>query len=661
MSLPEHSPLSRGRLLWSAGVVCGASLPHALVLPPWITALLVGCVLWRLEGARRGWKMPGRRLRVLLTLMAFVAVLSTFRTVNGVEAGSALLVMMVALKFLEARSHRDQIVLTIIAFFLVFAALIDQQSLFIGGYLLVFVLVTTAGLLQLGRRGPLQPMRATTLLAGRMLLQALPVMLVLFVLFPRLSGPLWALPNDPQRATTGLSDRMSPGDITELARSDEVAFRVDFADAPPPVEALYWRGPVLSAFDGRAWSRRWSTPQLQPGEIEYLGEPLEYRVMLEASGRGWTFGLDMPREWSGVERMAMTGEYQLLVRFGREITSRLDYRVVSHTSYRALDPLEELERLQLTRLPDDANPRTLQLVRSWLGRGLDHEALISEALRYFREQPFRYTLTPPALGDDSVDAFLFDTLAGFCGHYASALTVIMRAAGAPARVVTGYQGGERNAFGEYYIIRQSDAHAWVEVWLEDRGWVRVDPTAAVAPERIELGAAASAIAGVARGGDIFRTARYAWDAVNTYWYTWVIGYGETRQRMFLRGVGLDWASPAALSAGAIALIAAIVALLAAYYGLVQRRRKRVDAAARCYAVFIRTLARHGVAPPRTGEGPASFAAEVARVRPELGPAANAIAAAYVGARYEPDPHGLTLARLERLVGALRRMRRGAAA
>jgi protein-glutamine gamma-glutamyltransferase len=662
MTLAEHDPLTRGRLLWSASVIVGASLPHWLVVPPWIPLMLVGCVLWRLEGQRRGLQPPTKRTRILLTLLAFAAVFASFRTINGVEAGSALLVVMVALKFVEARTHRDQVVLTIIAYFLVFASLIDQQSVFIGAYLLVFAFVTTAGLLQLGRRGPLRPIRATSALAARMLLQALPVMLLLFVLFPRLSGPLWALPNEPQRATTGLSDTMSPGAITELALSEEVAFRAEFAGSPPPADLLYWRGTVLSMFDGRSWSRRWSPPQVEPSEIQYLGEPVEYRVLLEPNGRGWTFALDMPREWSGVDRMAMTSEYQLVARPGREVGSRLDYSVTSYPIYRAVDPLGDGERLLLTRLPDDANPRTLALVRGWRDRGLDADGIIAEALRLFREQPFHYTLTPPPLGEHSVDEFLFDTRAGFCGHYASAFAVMMRAAGVPTRIVTGYQGGERNRFGEYYIVRQSDAHAWVEVRLDERGWVRVDPTAAVAPERIELGAAGSVGAGFARRGfDLFRTARYAWDALDTYWYAWVIGYGETRQRMLLRGIGLDWATPGVLSAAAIAGVALILALLAGYHGFVQRRQRRTDPAARHFAAFRRKLARRGIPPLRVGEAPMAYAARAGDALPDLAPAIRQITTAYVRARYEPDVGGAALMRLERLVQAFRPITPGARA
>ncbi|HEX7080124.1 MAG TPA: DUF3488 and transglutaminase-like domain-containing protein [Gammaproteobacteria bacterium] len=646
---------TRGRLIWSAAVIVGASLPHWLVLPPWMPLLLCACVIWRLEGERRRWPMPGRGLRILLAFLALAVVLTRYRTVNGVEAGSALLVVMVALKFLEASTHRDQLVLMIIAYFLVFASLLTQQSLLIGAYLVAFVFVTTAGLLQLARRGSLRPAGATCALAARMLLQALPVMLVLFVLFPRLSGPLWALPTNPQRGTTGLDDRLSPGDLTALGESDEVAFRVEFFGARPSPEELYWRGPVLSSFDGRTWSRAWTGRGARPGAVAYLGEPTEYRVMLEPNGRGWTFALDMPREWSGVDRMIMTRDFQLLVPFGREIGSRLDYRVVSHTRYRTLEPLGAGERLRLTRLPEGSNPRTRALVRGWLARGMGPESIVAEALRFFREQPFRYTLTPPALGEHTADEFLFETRAGFCEHYASAFVVMMRAAGIPARVVTGYQGGELNAFGEYYVVRQSDAHAWAEVWLADRGWTRVDPTAAVAPERIELGAAGSVLGGEIgrRGFGMLRTARQAWDAVNTYWYGWVVGYGNTAQRLLLERLGFEWATPAVLTAAAAAGIALILALFSACRAFTERRRKRLDPAARWFAILCRRLARRGVAPIAAGEGPAAYAARAEQALPAAAPAIRTAVAAYLRARYEPDADGRALERLERLVKAFR--------
>jgi protein-glutamine gamma-glutamyltransferase len=655
MTRGSGTALSRPRLLWSAGVVVGASVPHWWMLPAWMPAMLVLCAAWRIAAGHLGWRVPGRAVRMLLATLALIGVLAQYRTINGVTAGSALLVVMVALKLVEARTHRDELVLMIIAYFLVFASLLEHQSLPIALYLLAFVFVTTAGLLQLGRRGPLLDARVSAKLAGRMLVKALPVMIVLFVLFPRLPGPLWALPSTPSGGITGLSESMSPGDITELAMSEEIVFRVEFEDEAPPVEQLYWRGPVLAGFGGRAWTRTFTGRAASTAEIEYLGPAVEYRVMLEPSARTWAFALDMPKTWSEPGRLFLTSDYQLVSSARRDASARLDYRATSHTRFRIREELGERERRYLTHLPEDSNPRARALAESWRERESSEEAIIATGMAHFREEPFRYTLTPARLGRDAADEFLFETREGFCEHYASAFAVLMRAAGIPARVVMGYHGGELNAFGQYYIVRQSDAHAWTEVWLEGRGWVRVDPTAAIAPERIELGAASSGLAGSRAGlhGGWLRTARYAWDAINTHWYGSVVGFGQASQRDFLERIGFARATAGAMIAAAVTGVMLILAAFMSYRAFVGRIRRRRDPAARCFEVFVRRVARRRVAPRAAHETPSAFAERAARALPAEGPQIRAITAVYLRARYERDGDGAALQRLQRLVRGFR--------
>ena len=658
------SASTRARVVWSAAVVVAASLPHWPLLPAWLPMTLCVAVAWRLAADRLGWRPPGRALRMLLAAAALCGVLAEFRTINGVIAGSALLVVMVALKLVETRTHRDEVVLMIISYFLVFASLLEHQSPVVGAYLVAFVLVTTAGLVQLGRGGPLLPSARTLGIAGGLLLKALPVMVVLFVLFPRLPGPLWALPTAPGTGTTGLSDSMTPGDISRLVLSDDVAFRVEFAGNAPPLGELYWRGPVLGEFDGRTWTRSLARRLDAPPRVEYLGEPVEYRVLLEPGTPGWTFALDMPRTWSEAGRLVMTSEYQLVARARRDFGRRLDYRATSHTRYRTLDAPGVHERRLLTHLPDGSSPRTVALVAGWQAQGLGGEALIRTALDYFRRQPFRYTLTPARLGARPVDEFLFETREGFCEHYASALAVMLRAAGMPARVVTGYHGGELNEFGHYYVVRQSDAHAWTEVWLEDRGWIRVDPTATIAPERIERGAASSLArfggSAIGRVGWI-RAIRHLWDTFDARWYELVIGYGETTQRMLLERLGFVSPSAARLL-GATALgVALIFALFTLGHALASRSRPARDPAARAFDRFVRRLGRRGIRPPAPGETPSDYAERAALALPDDAPAVRAIAAAYLSARYEPDGDGDALRRLDALVRGFKRRRRDARA
>jgi transglutaminase-like putative cysteine protease len=651
------------RLQWTTAIVAGATLPHWPMLPFWVPLLLGVAIAWRLAIAAFEWPAPIRTLRLSLALAAFCAVLASYRTINGVEAGSALLVVMIALKVLESKGYRDQLLLIMLSYFLLFASLLLARGPLTAIYLLVLVWVTTVGLLQLSRRGPLLDLRSTGALAGRLLLQSLPLMLALFVLFPRLPGPLWGLPGTSTSATSGLGDTVNPGDITSLALSDEIAFRAEFLSAPPAPSDLYWRGPTMTNFDGRTWSMLIGERRNVAASIEYLGAPTEYRVMLETTGRNWAFALEMPKLAPDERVLRMGSDYQLRTFPGTPRGTRLDYTLTSYTRFRALEPLGEGEREMFRRLPPESSPRTRALVQSWLAEHLDPEQIIERGMGYLRSQPFFYTLTPPALGDQPIDEFLFDSREGFCEHYASAFTVMMRAAGLPARVVTGYQGGELNGIGGYYIVRQSDAHAWTEVWLDGRGWVRVDPVSAVAPERVALGSWRSALAGERVPGSALRRlawvrrALLAWDAASTYWNEWVIGYGPRLQRALLEALGLDgaarsdrWSKLLLLCVGATLAGSMLVTLQLAWR---RRRRTPVDEAARAFAAFTRRLARVDVPPRAPSEGPAAFGARAEHRLPHAAPEIRAIIAAYLRARYESDADLSALAELRARVASFR--------
>jgi transglutaminase-like putative cysteine protease len=619
-------------------------------------------VAWRLGVAFYGWRSPSRIVRLPLSIGAFLAVLLQHRTLNGVEAGSALLVVMVALKVLESRSQRDQLVLVMLSYFLMFAGLLVDRGPLTTAYIAVLVWLTTVALIQIGRRGEFLPYRATALFGGRLLLLALPVMVALFVLFPRLPGPLWGIPGSTSSGATGLNDTMSPGDITNLALSDEVAFRVEFDGRPPRASDLYWRGPSLTNFNGRTWSmpQGMSRGERVAATIEYFGEPTSYHVTLEPTQRNWAFALDMPRQWSGEVRMG--SDYQLGAIFGGPRARRLDYRVTSHVDYRAREPLTEDERARFRALPEGSNPRARELARSWLADAPDGATIVKRSMDYLESQPFVYTLTPPVLGAQPVDEFLFETREGFCEHYASALTFLLRAAGLPARVVIGYQGGELNGLGGYYIVRQTDAHAWTEVWLEDEGWIRVDGVAAVAPERVALGFDGAGSGGVTAAAAALR-ARWSrpialfLDAVNTRWQTWIIGYGPELQRSLLESLGfrdLRRAERSAVLLGlAVVTTLSLLIGLSAYLSWRLRQRVSVDAAARCFAIFVRRLARADVAARAPTEGPRAYAERAAAALPHAATRIHAVADLYLRARYEPDADGSALAALLAAVATFR--------
>jgi transglutaminase-like putative cysteine protease len=627
-------------------------------MPP----LLLAAIAWRFGVAVSWWPMPPRALRLALALGAFIAVLVEYRTLNGIEAGSGLLVVMVALKFLESRTQRDQLVLLMLSYFLIFASLLGERGPLLAAYAVLLVWLTTVALIQIGRRGEFLAYRATGLLSGRLLLRALPIMLALFVLFPRLPGPLWAIPGSTSSGATGLNDTMSPGDITDLGLSDEVAFRVEFESAVPRANDLYWRGPSLTNFNGRTWSMPQGMRRRVDTTIEYRGEPTTYRVMLEPNGRNWAFALDMPRAPSD-NSLRMGSDYQLLVPFGgAPRTRRLEYRVTSHVDYSAREPLSEAERAGFRELPPGSSPRARALAESWLADRPSGAAIVERAMDYLRSQPFEYTLTPPPLGAQPVDEFLFETREGFCEHYASALTVLLRAAGLPARVVLGYQGGELNGLGGYYIIRQSDAHAWTEVWLDNEGWRRVDAVAAVAPERVALGfggsrAGAESSAAAALRNGFGRQALLVWDAVNTRWQAWVVGYGPELQRALLESLGFDnlRRSERATLLLVLALAATVVLLAASslYSAWRQQRRGAVDEAALRFAAFVRKLTRLNVPPRTPAEGPRAYAERAATVLPHAAAAIHVVADLYVRARYEPDSEHAALRDLTAAVAAFR--------
>jgi transglutaminase-like putative cysteine protease len=657
-------PLEVRRLSWTAAIVAGASLPHWSTLAAWIPVLLLTAVAFRLTSAIRHWPLPPRILRIAAALAAFLAVLFEYRTLNGAEAGSALLIVMLALKLVEARNQRDELVLVMLCYFLIFASALTDRGPLWAAYVVVLIWLTTVALLNIGRRGEFLPPRTAALTSGRLLLHAAPLGVALFLLFPRLPGPLWTMPGSTSSGATGLSETMSPGDITNLGLSDEIAFRVEFDGRPPSADALYWRGPSLTNFNGRTWSMLQGTRRGErvADSTEYRGQPTTYSVMLDPNGRNWAFALDMAARWSRNNDMRMASDYQLGTFFNAPRSRRIEYTVTSYVDYRAREPLTPNEIEMFRRLPDDSSPRARALARSWIVDGPSGAAIVARAMDYLRSQPFVYTLTPPALGAQPVDEFLFETREGFCEHYASAMTVLMRAAGLPARVVIGYQGGELNGFGGYHIIRQSDAHAWTEVWLQDEGWVRVDAVAAVAPDRLALGStryggSRGFIANTVLRNTWLRQAMLAWDTINTRWRNWVLGYGPEIQRALLDRLGLGGLRRAQRSAVLLGLAAGATVLflagLSGYLAWRKRRRVDVDPAAACFARFTRRLARRRVRNPAAGEGPRAYAEHAALTLPHVAAEIRTIVDLYLRARYERDADGATLAALEAHVAKFR--------
>lgn len=572
--------------------------------PSWCLAVAACGLLWHWLHCTGRLPLPGRWPRMLLTVMLLAAILMSFGTINGLSAGSALLITMGGLKLLETRQPRDAVVVTTVALILVLAAGLDRQDLgrlplYLATGWLALSTITALGSFEAGRSARLAFRRA----GGAMLL-AIPFAVLAFVFVPRLSGALWSMPGGGQ-AQTGLSDEMSPGGISDLAVSDAIAFRVTFEDAPPPPAQRYWRGPVLHDFDGSTWRTQRNSSGLVRQPVALAPPSLRYQVMLEPHHRGWLFTLETGASVSG-RRHAVSADGQFIAY--QPVTSALIYRAVSHLErVRSDDALPRTTRERDTRLPPGRNPRTLELARR-LRAPTDTDAdYARRAMRYFAEGGFEYTLTPPQLNFDSVDDLLFNTRLGFCGHFTSAFVTLMRAGGVPARVVTGYLGGTLNEIGGYYVVRQSDAHAWAEVWLEGEGWVRFDPTSMVAPARLQRGlnevlsASRSATDTLMLRSDWLRGLRDAWDFAGSWWTERIVNFNGRSQRELLGFLGLgnlDYRGMAMiLLAGACLWGAVLLAFLRP-----GQPRPRRDVLGRLWDRYLALLAKRGL-PIASHEGP----------------------------------------------------------
>ncbi len=648
----RHWPESARSLGVLAGAVLLTLLPHVLHLPVWIPLCVVAATGWRLWIEIHAHALPNKWLRNGVALLAMGSVALNFRTLNGLEAGTALMSMMAGMKLLESRSARDYSIVVFIALFLLFTELLFEQNLILLPYLFLCTMLIVSCLLQVHDGGAQLGYVDALKRSGRMLLQAVPLTVLLFLFIPRLPGQFWVQPSRGG-ATSGLSEEMSPGDVSDLSLSSEVAFRVEFEGEPPPASQRYWRAVVLHDFDGRTWRRRrgemFGAQKVITGDKTY-----RYRMLMEPSDLQWIPVLDVPLQ-TDLRRSLITSDMQLFS--FRPVTKLIAVNVVAATDYQlGTEPASTMLRFD-TRLQGEHNPRARSLATQLRAGSGDDAAYVRSVLSMFRQQNFYYTLEPPALGVNAVDDFLFETRRGFCEHFASAFTFLMRAGGVPARVVTGYQGGEINSINNYLVVRQSDAHAWSEVWLAGRGWVRVDPTAAIAPQRIERGLeSAIADSESVPGRTLRRTPwlfelRQRWDAVDTYWKATIVNFDSDDQRAVMNALGIrnaDWRTlGVALLMTFVGFFIAMMAWLGWRY-----RPKRRDPTTEAYAALKLKLAKAGVSNLKH-EGPVDYLARAAAALPMLAPQLQELRDIYVGLRYQPNPSSLALSRLRHLVNQLR--------
>jgi len=591
-------------------------LPYLLHLSPWLIAVGLFCGFWRTRVYQGIWDYPSRAVKALLVVASIAGISFTGIKSFSLEAVSSLLILAFALKLIEMKSRRDAYLVIFLSYFVIAITFLFDQSILVALYELGAIIVVTAALIGLNQlHSQVRPL-VSLKLAGALVLQALPFAVVLFVLFPRIS-PLWSVPL-PNSATTGIGDSVTPGDIAALTRSDRLAFRVIFDGAVPRYKDLYWRGLVYSEFDRGTWRVGPELPVPRAADpLPDAAETIRYSVLLEPTFSNWLFAID--RASSDTRSVRKTRDFRLEA--DDPVLSVFRYQVSSNPQA-ALDAgsLPAYLRARETSIDLTSNPRAAAYAQAlWQETGT--AALFTSALlQTIREQEYYYTLRPPPYPSPaSIDQFWFDARAGFCSHYAGAFVYMMRAVGIPARMVGGYQGGEFNALTGHMVVRQYDAHAWAEIWLPEQGWQRVDPTAAVAPQRIEQGLSAALSLEDRSSLSLFTNARLGdWvlagsmlqllDSIELRWNLWVIGFDSNVQNGVLSSllgdltplrIGIAMALGGGISLGLVAIV------------LFWRRRSLPQhPVERMFSAFALRLAGHGY-PRAPEESPAGYVYRVA--------------------------------------------------
>ncbi|MCX7096720.1 MAG: DUF3488 and transglutaminase-like domain-containing protein [Methylococcales bacterium] len=635
-------------LLASIGLIV---FPHIANIPISFFIFFYFLLGWRFISIWKPTWLPNKLLVFLLTALGIALYYSEFQGIFGRDAGTRLFITALGLKLMEIKTGRDLYLITYLAFIVAASQFLYEQSLLMGAYILFVSCVLLATLVTINSSKPEALVALKT--AGLIIVQSLPMAVILFVFVPRLEAPKWALFNEPRQTKMGLPDSMEPGSISDLGMSDELVFRVKFKGALPPPRQRYWRGPVLSYTDGKKWSQ---VSNMRFGryldKLVLKGQPYQYTLLMEPQNRPWVFALDMPAEFS--QTLRRNAHYQLITQENPNI--RAEYSLTSYTDYNT-GYLTRTELKDTTQLPSPPSSKIDQLVKQLHGFDSPQEQFIQQLLNHFRKEDFHYTLTPPLMEENPIETFLFETRRGFCSHYAAAFVYLMRAAHIPARVVTGYQGGELNQTGDFLEIRQADAHAWAEVWLEHKGWVRFDPTAAIAPERIERGidtdqlvpggaiSYAPTSAAAQEALNWLKQTRQLWSTIDYKWQRWVINYDNKNQASFLSSLGI--ADIKTMVYWMVGTIAAITALLS--WILLYQKQKTIDPIMRTYNRFCKKLAKRGLIRGNS-EGAKDFAARANQTLPEHASTINHITALFIKLRYGKNARPEDLALFNRRVG-----------
>ena len=635
----------RTTTLWVIATFALAMLPQLLRMPPAVALMAVLPLAWRVSSEFRGWQPLPAIVRHGLTALGLLSIFFSYGDMAGRRAAVSLLAVMLSLKLIECYRIRDARLVVSFSLFLCATQFLFGQKILMPAYGAAVSALALVALARLQRQEAWQhegePPRIRASLGSelgfslRLLALAVPLGLAFFLLFPRLATPLWGIPETTLDSKSGLSDSMSPGSIQQLFMDDSPAFRVSFDGPRPEYSELYWRGPVFWRFDGQTWRGSFYSQNLTADRLPPEEGPGVYRytVQLEPNERKWLFALDYPI--GAPENTRVTVDYQLIRR--DPVLQLLPYGMASNPDHR--DFAGEMPRelkLQSLDLPEDSNPRTRELVEEWRQETPDDRAFVQRAYALFGQDPFRYTLNAPLLNRHPVDDFLFETRAGFCEHYASAMAVMLRMAGIPSRVVTGYQGGFYNALGDYLLVRQSDAHAWVEYWTPETGWTRVDPTAAISPSRISRGSYGS-VDGPRYMLDFpwVRGVKNSIDIVQQRWNDWVIDYGAKQQASLFAPLGLGKITPGALLL-ALVVTVGIIGLVIVPLVLRIKGPTEKDPARKAWLNFLKRLEKTGFE-ASLASGPLEVAEAASARLPDHRPAILQVSDLYTRFRYSSLP------------------------
>ncbi len=638
-------------LLISIGLI---TFPHInnIPIPVFITFNIL--LIWRFICIWKVHLLPNRIILFTVTSLAILILYQQHLGVLGRDAGTNLFVIALGLKLLEIKKERDIYLASYLAFIVATSQFLYQQSILMAVYILLVTCVLLATLISINSQKPETLSALKT--AGVIVFQALPISIVLFILFPRVEAPRWMMFGQQNAARTGLSDSLEPGSISRLGLSDELVFRAKFSAELPARKNLYWRGPVYSYTDGQRWTELTvATKDVNLNKPTYSGNKYQYTLMMEPQDKGWVFALDLPFSYPQI--LKKNAQNQLIN--PKKNNQRAEYKIISYTQYNTGD-ITSHEYNDNVQLPFPPSAKLKKLVTQLHGFDKSAEFFIQSVLMHFKQEKFHYTLSPPLMGDKPIETFLFDQRYGFCSHYATAFVYLMRIAGIPARVVGGYQGGEFNQVGGFLEIRQANAHAWAEVWLKNKGWVRFDPTAAIAPERIEqdVDIDMQIATGLVNFAPIFSNAsnalswmkhtRQIWGNIDYSWQRWVINYSSENQTKFLSSLGIH--DIKSIIYWLIACIGFITVVLA--WIILRNKQPQLSKELKLYQVFYKKMAKVGFN-KKAGETVQTFCQRIQKQRPDLAEKVIEITMIYTRLRYEKKARDSDLFLLKKALSAFR--------